>query len=174
MLTKDEEVTPVDRFPDLGDPVVLYPDHAFNPFTTQGGNGTSGHRFTLLKSEERWHWTHVLRAVTGWEVIAAGSLSATTYPTLDDAATLLTRKFLGPKRNGDGFDRLGHEAYVQRGRTAHLPCGEGEPQYTYCGATGSGPAEFNTREAGHVQQHCIACDRAYRAAHYGRTPVTEY
>ncbi|MFC4328345.1 hypothetical protein ACFPC0_10955 [Streptomyces andamanensis] len=29
-----------------------------------------------------------------------------------------------------------------------------------------------TKQPNHVEQHCIDCDRAYRADHYGRTPVT--
>lgn len=154
------------NLPDLDAPVIVKPDHIVNPFA--GQRRTPAHRIALLRKPDRWEWAHVLRAVTGWTVVSAGTLDPGVFPDADAAGEYLVRQFLGD--NGDGFDRLSHEAYLQKGRIAHLRQ-ETHPHIAYCGESG-GPAVFDTAEPEHAQQHCIACDRRYRAEHYGRTPVT--
>jgi hypothetical protein len=157
----------VSELPEVDNPLISKPDHIVNPFAGQARN--PGHRFTLLRGEARWAWAHVLRAVGGWTVISAGVLSTSVFPTADEAGEYLVRQFLGA--NGDGYDHLSHEAYAQRGRIAHIR-DEAEPHTTYCGEAATTPAVFDLGEPNHVEQHCIKCDRSYRATHYGRMAVT--
>lgn len=155
------------ELPSMDSKLIRTPDHLVNPFP--GTSRTPAHRFTLLHGESRWLWAHALRAVSGWKVISAGVLSLSLYPTADDAGEYLVRQFLGP--NGDGIDRLTHEAFSQIGRTAHIR-NESAPATTYCGKPNGAPAVFDTSEPRHAEQHCIACDQEYRALHYGRMAVT--
>lgn len=155
------------NLPDLDTPVVREPDHIVNPFA--GQHRHPAHRITLLRQQDRWDWAHVLRTVTGWAVVSAGTLNTGVFPDADAAGEYLVRQFLGD--HGDGFDYLSHEAYLQKQRIAHIRQ-ETHPHIAYCGESGGAPAVFDTREKGHAEQHCIACDRAYRAEHYGRVAVT--
>ncbi|MEV6399971.1 hypothetical protein AB0M39_35155 [Streptomyces sp. NPDC051907] len=164
-MTKKTVLTAIAELPELTSQLIQRPDHIVNPFAGQGR--TPGHRFTLLRGEEQWAWAHVLRDVSGWTVISAGTLPLPIFPTDDEAGEYLIRQFLGS--NGDGFDRLPRATYLQKGTTAHIR-DEYAPCIAYCGATGD-PAVFDTGEPGHAEQHCITCDRAYRAEHYGRTAV---
>lgn len=155
------------ELPSLDSSLIRTPDHIVNPFAGQAR--TPAHRFALLRGEGRWLWAHVLRAVSGWKVISAGVLSRGLFPTADDAGEYLVRQFLGTE--GDGIDRLTHEAFSQLGRTAHIR-DESAPATTYCGKPNGAPAVFDTSEPKHAEQHCIACDREYRVRHYGRMAVT--
>jgi hypothetical protein len=157
----------VSELPELDNPLISQPDHIVNPFP--GSGRSPAHRFTLLRGEGRWAWAHVLRAMTGWAVISAGVLSTSIFPTADEAGEYLVRQFLGD--TGDGHDYLSHEAFLQVGQTAHIR-DEDEPHTGYCGAQGGGPAVFDMDQPDHVVGICIRCDRAYRAVHYGRMPVT--
>jgi hypothetical protein len=163
---------PAHRLPDVDSPLVRQPTHVANPFP--GQDRRPAHRITVLRGEDRWLWAHVLRAVGGWQVISSGVLSRTLFTDAEVAAEYVIRQFLGA--DGDGFDRLSHEAFSQLGRTAHIRY-EAAPNddrhgKAYCGADAAAPAVFDTSEPDHAEQHCIACDRAYRAQHYGRMPVT--
>jgi hypothetical protein len=155
--------------PALGSAAVLQPDHARELAATP-----SRHRIHISRLSGQdgpgWHWTHLLRAVGGWCVLAAGVLSAQEYLTAEDAAAEVERRWQG--ESGDGFDRLPRERSVQQGTstTAHLL--RGEVPGTYCGAIGNRPAVFDTRVKGHAEQHCIDCTQGYQAEHYGRNPVT--
>lgn len=119
--------------------------------------------------EGSWWWAVVLRAVSGWEVIAAG-VAETEWPeTHAGMAEALAGECRG--ESGDGFDRLPLALFTQIGSSteAHIRRDAAE---TYCGKGTGRKAEFDTRVKGHVEQHCTDCDAVYRAEHYGRTPVT--
>ncbi len=154
------------ELPEISDPLIQSPDHIFNPFA--GQSRQPGHRFALIQTESRWLWAHVLRAMSGWKVISAGHLNRTLFKTADEASEYLAAQFLGPDR--DGVDRLSHEAFLQQGNVAHIR-DEDAPGRGYCGKTGR-QAVFDTSEPDHAEQHCIACDRKYRARHYGRMAIT--
>lgn len=152
-------------FPGLDSPVVREPDY----WTRLFPDHQVSHRLHVRRHPAGgWEWAHLLRMVSGWTVVAYGTLDSGPYPTPESAAAYVAEQSRGA--DGDGFDRLSREAYLQKGRIAHIRR-EDAPHTGYCGATG-GRAEFSTREPNHVEQHCIACDRAYRAAHYGRVAVT--
>lgn len=127
------------------------------------------HRIHASRMEDHWMWAHLLRAVGGWTVIAAGTFPLADYADGPALCQELTRRWLGD--SGNGFDELSHEAFMQKGSVAHIRR-EDDPHQGYCGEINCGPAVFDTSTPNHAQQHCIDCDARYRAAHYGRMAVT--
>lgn len=130
-----------------------------------GGGLTGGVSTGAVHTQ--WTWAILLRAVGGWEVIA-GSV-------LDTSDTPLTHAQFAQgiaDRYGDGYAQLAPENNCVA-RTTGVACLYGPDGTTsYCGALVRRPAVLGTSKPGHVTQHCIECKNAYRAAHYGRTPVT--
>jgi hypothetical protein len=131
--------------------------------------GRAAHRIHVSRKGGNWEWAHLLHMVSGWTVVAAGMLDGTLCRDHAAAAEYIAEQARGA--DGDGFDRLTHDAYMQISREAHIRR-ERDRTEAYCGVRGRTPAVFSTREKGHVEQHCIGCDRAYRAEHYGRVAVT--
>lgn len=161
--------------PGLDSPIVQSPEHVAFPFGGLGEIddyttvGRASHRIHISRKGAHWEWAHLLRAVTGWTVVSSGMLDGGLYKDHEAAAEYLVKQARGA--DGDGFDRLSRDAYFQVGTVAHIRREE-DPGIGYCGKKGGAPAVFSTLEPKHAEQHCITCDRAYRAEHYGRTPVT--
>lgn len=158
----------VKELPSLDTPLVREPGHWERPFARE--NGGASHRIHILRGAGGWDWAHLLRAVGGWRVVAAGTLPVDLYATAQDAAAYLADQAKGA--DGDGIDRLSRAACTQQrpGGDAHLIL-EDIPERTYCGQKSGTPAVFDLGVKGHAERHCIDCDGAYRAAHFGRTPV---
>jgi hypothetical protein len=154
--------------PAMDSAIVHQPDHHL--VLPDPVMATITHRIHVSAGEGgAWQWANLLRAVSGWEVVAAGTLSAADYATAADAAQEIARRFQG--EDGQGRDRLPREAYFQIGRIAHLRRYD-EQDRAYCGVRAGRPAEFDTKVKDHAEQHCIRCDATYRAEHYGRLALT--
>jgi hypothetical protein len=164
-----ETLFTVGQLPDGTAPVINDAEVRLSPFL---GQKRPGHTILVRHGAGGWHWAHVVNMVTGWKVVAAGIVpSAGLYVDALAAAEYVAEQARGA--DGDGFDRLSHDAYMQQGSStvAHLRQ-EADPTLGYCGAALGRPAVFDTSQPGHAEQHCIKCDRVYRAAHYGRVAVT--
>lgn len=159
----------VKALPGLDSPIVQRAQNHIEPAVPgENGGSRSPHRIHASRMEDHWIWAHLLRAVSGWTVIAAGTFPLADFADGTAVCAEITRRWLG--ESGDGYEELSQDAFLQRGTIAHIRR-EDDPSQGYCGSTG-GPAVFSTSEPNHVEQHCIDCDRRYRAAHYGRVAVT--
>lgn len=158
------------HLPGMNARIVQHPHHA-RPLR-------SGKRLHLLHGGGRaagrplegpWEWAVLLRAVSGWKVIAHGADFTTPEPaTHKQVSDLIARNCRGA--DGSGFDRLPRSRYSQTGTTLHIR--RDDPCRTYCGASAGQDAVFDTSQPRHAEQHCITCDAAYRAQNWGRCPVT--
>jgi len=130
-----------------------------------GGGLTGGLHTGGLHTQ--WTWAILLRAVGGWKVIAGSVLeNSGTELTHGQFAEVITDRY------GDGFAEIPRENCCVA-RTPDVACLYGpDGVMSWCGALVKHPAVFDTRKPQHVTQHCVACTDAYRAAHYGRTPIT--
>lgn len=156
-------VHPVKSLPALDAPIVRNAEHHVKPLADQ----TPTTRVHVNRTADGWEWAVLTRMVIGWEVVAAGVLPLADHDSHESAGAWLAEQVRGPE--GDGFDRIPHDAYSQTGRDAHVRTGA-DTFMGYCGKTGT-PAVWDRQDPRHVEQHCMGCDRAYRAAHYGRVAV---
>lgn len=156
------------NLPGLYDTIVRHPDHYVPLHRDQADVGK---RLHVLRRNGGWDWAVILRAVSGWRVIAAGTFGPGRDMNADQVSEELRALCMGP--GGDGYDRLPPGRYTQLGERgdAHIRRADNAGLTTYCDRPGGPDAVFDTKVKGHATQHCIACDRAYRAEHYGRTPV---
>lgn len=159
------------RLPPMTDDIVVAPRHALRL-----PEPLRGHRIHVSPTATGWQWAHLLRAVSGWKVIAAGVLPEGPWHTTGEAAEEIARRFKGD--SGDGCDRLPADRYVQIGGSTVACLRREDSTSTYCGDIGGRQAVFDRsafdaaasgrgmyRRADH---HCIHCDATYRAEHYGR------
>lgn len=126
------------------------------------GGGTLGKAY-----DGAWEYAILQRHVSGWDVIASGSDITTGTPKAHaDVAQMIIEEY------GSGFAEIPREGNcVARYRDAACIYGE-DGVTSYCGVLVKGPAEFDTSKPRHVTQHCPECNTAYRAANWGRCPVT--
>jgi hypothetical protein len=152
----------VKSLPTLDAPIVRQAEHYTKPLGTDRST-----RVHVNRTADGWEWAVLLRMVIGWEVVAAGVLPLADHDSHESAGEWLSAQVRGER--GDGFDYLTDDAYIQKGTDAHIRTGAD----TFVGICGTGghTAVWEPREPKHVEQHCIACDRAYRAANYGRVAV---
>lgn len=168
MSTDAPTILSAKALPGLDSPIVQQAQRHLDPAAPSEGGSRSPHRIHASRMEDHWAWAHLLRAVGGWKVIAAGTFPLADFADGGDVCEEIARRWRGER--GDGFEELPHDAYLQRGIYAHIRK-EGDRTTALCGETG-GPVVFDTKKANHAEQHCIDCDARYRAAHYGRVAVT--
>lgn len=168
-ITDVPTILTVGALPGLEDPIVQRAQFHLEPSAPMPGGGSRvPHRIHASRMDGHWMWAHLLRTVGGWKVIAAGTFPLADFANGTAVCWGIESRWRGEA--GDGFDRLSHEAYLQRGTTAHIRR-EDDPHTAYCGQTG-GRAVFDTKASVHADQHCVECDARYRAENYGRVAVT--
>ncbi|MFE2934847.1 hypothetical protein [Streptomyces sp. NPDC059278] len=163
------------KLPSVYDSIVRRPEHWVD-LREAGGVGKRLHVSKVdggavgRAYEGSWRWAVVLRAVSGWKVIAAGVAETMLPETHVGMAEALAGECRG--ESGDGFDRLPRTLFTQIGNSTEAHIRRDDPATTYCGRGNGRDAVFDTRVKGHAVQHCSECDVVYRAEHYGRTPVS--
>ncbi|MFD8648687.1 hypothetical protein [Streptomyces mirabilis] len=150
------------KLPALDSAIVRTPDHHI----TLGEPGVRRRIHITRTTTGAWQWAHLLYAVGGWTVTAAGELPAEDAANHATAAQTIEDHYR--EGNGDGVDRLPLDAFTVIGKSREAHIRRDDPTATYCGKTSGTQAVFDTSVKGHARQHCIDCDATYRAEHWGR------
>lgn len=121
-----------------------------------------------LAYEGKWEYAVLLRNVRSVKVIAHGQDVETGTPkTHDEVARMIEEEVRG--ENGTALDALPQGSFAVAGEDgqAHVRRFD-DTLLAYCGHALAAPRRGDLDA---YRGHCVECDAAYRAAHYGRVPV---